>query len=577
MHLFYSANLSLWGLDARGFRAAQLVLAIAAALSYHALLRRFARPALALLGALALVASLPFFYVSSSLMTNHYVAGLAFACAALLAYARELERRRWGASIASAALYALAALSKEVYLPAIAVFALMAGRDRDAWRRLVPHGLVIVAVLAWRHAVLGSVVGGYREGTFVGVDEAGVLARGVAALPTTMFGAGAWAAAVGAALAALAAGAGHLARSLAAAALLGAAVLVALLPLIPLGLVAAPDRYLLVATAVLAGGATVLAERFARRRSVLAAALLLGVPAAASVRAHVVDAPPVARAFAAQSGAYRGVLDAGTPLLVVLPPQWPADPAYWSDMFTRLRAAPLAAQPDAARSRAVIAFFGDADPALASLAAAGAPVARFDTACDCLRSGRGAAPAGGAPASPAPGAPSRFSSPATVRTGADPSIVARDERIGRGHGGVDAVATDSEDRSLRVMRGRIDPALEADRLTVLLGARAGARAGDGAGVRGGGRCGSAGGGDPDHGGRASDCGRRGPSATDLAPAPAAFELRLRFPDAASAAAAVACVTVPSIGPAPRVLLRGQPAACDAYVSGAPRDPREPAQ
>ena len=136
MHLFYSLNLSLWGLDARGFRAAQVALAVASALTYHALLRRFARPAFALLGSLALVASLPFFYVSSSLMTNHYVAGLAFSCAALLAYARELERRRWGASVASAALYALAALSKEVYLPAIAVFALMAGRDRDAWRRL---------------------------------------------------------------------------------------------------------------------------------------------------------------------------------------------------------------------------------------------------------------------------------------------------------------------------------------------------------------------------------------------------------------------------------------------------------
>jgi len=580
MHLFYSLNLSLWGLDARGFRAAQVALAVAAALSYHALLRRFARPAFALLGALALVASLPFFYVASSLMTNHYVAGLAFACAALLAYARELERRRWGASVASAALYALAALSKEVYLPAIAVFALMAGRDRDAWRRLAPHALVIVAVLAWRQAVLGSVVGGYREGTFVGVDEAGVLARALAGLPATMLGGGAWAAIVGAALALLAAGAGRVAHSLAAAALLGAAVLVALLPLIPLGLVAAPDRYLLAATAVLAGGSTVLAERFARRRSVLAAALLLGVPAAASVRAHVVDVPPVARAFAAQSGAYRGVLDAGTPLLVVLPPQWPADPAYWSDMFTRLRAAPLAAQPDAARSRAVIAFFGDADPALASLAAAGAPVARFDAACDCLRSGRVPAPGARPPASPAPGAPSRFSLPAIVRGGADPAAVGRDERIGRGRGAVDATSIDPGDPAVRVLRGHVDPALEADRLAVLVAARVPVRAQvtatmvPASGGTSGGTSAPSGASVP---AASAGSAAQASSATDAAPLPAAFELRLRFPDATAAASALACVTVPSIGPTPRVLLRGQPAACDAYVSAAGRESPESAR
>ena len=546
LHLFYSLNLAVFGVDWQGFRATGFALAALAALCYYGLLRLFARPVLGLVGTIALVASLPYFYVASTFMTSHYVAGLACACGAVIAMARALRLGGWPWALASAFCYGLAAISKEVYLPVIVVLGLMVYRERDAWTRLAPHAAVLCAYFAWRHAVLGSFVGGYRAGLFLDAGEWMPVASTLLELPSLLLGGVAFVAAVGASLALLLASGGT-ARTLAAGLLIAAGALMPLLPLMPLGLVALPDRYLLAAFASLVACMAYLAERLARRArgAVWVAVPLLGTVLVASASAREAGLPPVARAFSAQSGAYRDVLSRNAPVAVVLPASWPADESYWTEMLSLARSAVAGARGDAP-AEPLLAFFGNGHPALAAMAGAGVAVERFDEACNCLRpvsAQQLEARASGEPAA-------LFGAQPVLRLAARPEAMLRGERTALGTGTVRGVRVDEHDPRALLMSGFVDLSSEADRVTVLLPTR--------------------------------DAVTARLSAVEPVPPPvrpngdggpktgarAAFELRLRFAQDGQAQAArdTVCIRVQSIGPAQHALLQGQPDDCRRFLT-----------
>ncbi len=95
-------------------------------------------------------------------MLRHYIEGLA--CAALaVSFSVEASRRgRATFQVLSSLFYFLAMLEKEVYVPLIVLlFFLQEGDARSRARNLRPHALALIAYLAWRWTMLGTLLGGY--------------------------------------------------------------------------------------------------------------------------------------------------------------------------------------------------------------------------------------------------------------------------------------------------------------------------------------------------------------------------------------------------------------------------------
>ena len=159
--MFYDLGLPLFGLNAAGHHVHLLLVLWLAAMSTWFLLRTPVGAGPALAGALMLLAMPPTGVVARMLMTGHYAYGLLFSVLALAAFSHAVRRDSAAWAVVAAGWYALACLSKELYVPLLLVFAAWPGLT---WRRRLrltaALGVVGAAYAFWRLHVLGG-VGGY--------------------------------------------------------------------------------------------------------------------------------------------------------------------------------------------------------------------------------------------------------------------------------------------------------------------------------------------------------------------------------------------------------------------------------
>lgn len=171
--LSFKLDLFLHGLDPTLFYAHQLVAIVAAAILLYLLLRRYVPDLYAALGAGVFLMTWAAVYAARTLMIRHYVEGLVFALAAMLAWRRG---GRW--AILAAAFYLLAMLSKEVYTTIPLFFLCQSRYARKEWREIareiVAPAAAAIVFLVWRWHMTG-LIGGYTR--VAGVREIESLPR----------------------------------------------------------------------------------------------------------------------------------------------------------------------------------------------------------------------------------------------------------------------------------------------------------------------------------------------------------------------------------------------------------------
>ncbi len=159
-------DLALFGLNPRGFYAHHLLVFAAAILAVYGYLRTFTNELMAAAGAGALALSQPAFTVATLIMDRHYALGLLLAALAMIAFRRDR-------ALVGVALYFIACLAKEVYVPLpllVVVQDVVTERDRRAViRDGALCGVAAIAYLIWRIAILGS-FGGYGSATGSPID-----------------------------------------------------------------------------------------------------------------------------------------------------------------------------------------------------------------------------------------------------------------------------------------------------------------------------------------------------------------------------------------------------------------------
>lgn len=287
----YDLDLALFGLEPEAFYAHQLVSIGLAAAALFLVLRLWLPRPWALLGAALFLLGPPVASLAPLLMVRHYPEAIALGAGAAGTWVLAVRRERWGWSGLSALLYLAASTAKEIAVPLPFFLALLPEADRPRrLRYLAPHATALAVYAVYRLWMLGTPLGGYGFATTpadwprLALALPGKVGRELAA-------GGDWG---WAALAVLLVPALLLAlRSRRAALLLGAGLVLALAPVLPVS-VAIEPRFALAAWLVVAAalpfglsalvrlaGADEREERPARRRP--AAALPAGLALAAAL------------------------------------------------------------------------------------------------------------------------------------------------------------------------------------------------------------------------------------------------------------------------------------------------------
>ncbi|HWM89669.1 MAG TPA: hypothetical protein VN493_02765 [Thermoanaerobaculia bacterium] len=288
LFLSFDLDLALFGLDAHAFLVHQLVSFSLCVAALYLVLRLWLPRSWAAFGTLLFVLGPVIASIAPLLFVRHYVEATLLSLLAVGLYVLALRRARsWPLATLSAVLYLLAMLAKEIAVPL--VFLLLLLPEGTLRRRLTlaaPHAAAFVLYFAYRLYMLGTFNGGY--GFLVDPVD---LPRLALLLPgkigKELLGhpsAASWAM-----LAALLIGLGIvLLKGRAVALLVGASVLLALLPILPVSTEMVP-RYAMPAWMVL-----VLAFPFAVRSLMdrdgavrLAGAGLALVAAAGTLVAHL--------------------------------------------------------------------------------------------------------------------------------------------------------------------------------------------------------------------------------------------------------------------------------------------------
>ncbi|MGZ5442734.1 MAG: hypothetical protein ACXW5U_12020 [Thermoanaerobaculia bacterium] len=161
----FEADLSLFGLAPEMFYVHHLLVFALAIAAIYAYARTWTRPVVAGVAAAAVALSPSSYTVAALLMDRHYAEGLLLALCALLLF-RASEKRPLLA-LAGAAVYLLASLEKEVFVPLPLLVIAQDFVSRRPWRVLFRDtfvsGCVTLAYVGWRIFMLGS-FGGYGRG-----------------------------------------------------------------------------------------------------------------------------------------------------------------------------------------------------------------------------------------------------------------------------------------------------------------------------------------------------------------------------------------------------------------------------
>ena len=230
--LSYQADMLLFGLRPAAFRVHQLVALAGAAVALFWVLRLWLAPGPAFLTSLLFLIGVPTGAWVQELLVRHYIEGLLFSIASVWLFVKSLREERPRLGVLSAVFYMAAVLCKEIYVPLPALLLVLPeGDSRSRWRRSRALLVVLAVYLAWRYAVLGTLVGGY--GWTTRLEDLPSLLRSLPGKVGASF-VGDSALATGALIAALAAGlAAATFRRRGAGLLLLGALLLALLPVVP--------------------------------------------------------------------------------------------------------------------------------------------------------------------------------------------------------------------------------------------------------------------------------------------------------------------------------------------------------
>ncbi|HUJ15817.1 MAG TPA: hypothetical protein VL284_18655 [Thermoanaerobaculia bacterium] len=147
----FKLDLLLGGLRPAIFYAHQIAALALAGVLMFLLLRRYVDEIFALLGSATFLATWASTYAARTLMIRHYVEGLVFALAALLAWRRSKTLASF--------FYLLAMLSKEVYAPIPLFFICQSRFEGRSWRQiareLIAPAAAAIVFLAWRWFMTG--------------------------------------------------------------------------------------------------------------------------------------------------------------------------------------------------------------------------------------------------------------------------------------------------------------------------------------------------------------------------------------------------------------------------------------
>lgn len=159
--LFYEIGLALGaGVDPRWHHLHLVLVVWATAFATWVLLKRWLGESRALIGALLFLAMPATAGLAWALTIGHYAYGLLFAVSALLAFAHAIEKRSLLAGCLAAFLYAMACLSKELYVPLPLLLLLWPeGTLLDRLRVAAPSLLVAVGYAVLRWWVVGGLGG----------------------------------------------------------------------------------------------------------------------------------------------------------------------------------------------------------------------------------------------------------------------------------------------------------------------------------------------------------------------------------------------------------------------------------
>ncbi|MEA2344357.1 MAG: hypothetical protein QOF63_2526 [Thermoanaerobaculia bacterium] len=184
----YHAELALFGLNPAPFYAVHLAELAAIAIALAFALRLWMSRAAAACAAFLFLVGTPVAVMAAQLMLMHYIESVLLSILAAALFARAMRSGRKLPMIASALLYLLAMLAKEIAIPLLLVLLILPERELRARLRAVwPHAVALAIYFAWRHAILGKVVGGYAW-TFGPGEIPLLLARTVGNIVSTFAG-----------------------------------------------------------------------------------------------------------------------------------------------------------------------------------------------------------------------------------------------------------------------------------------------------------------------------------------------------------------------------------------------------
>jgi hypothetical protein len=158
----YDAELALFGLNPVPFYVVHVIEVAALAVALAFALRLWMSRAAAASASFLFLVGTPVVVMAARLMLMHYIESVILSIAAAALFARAMRSGRKLPAVASALLYLLAMLAKEIAVPLLLVLLILPERDlRARLRAIWPHGLALIIYCAWRYAMLGKLIGGY--------------------------------------------------------------------------------------------------------------------------------------------------------------------------------------------------------------------------------------------------------------------------------------------------------------------------------------------------------------------------------------------------------------------------------
>lgn len=185
--LTYDINLSLFGLNPKGFYAHQLISLWLTSVATFYLLKLWVRPVWAVTGGGFLLLGAPTVYIAQELMSGHYLEGLLLSILALYAFVHSVRFLNRSSAVVGAIFYLLATSCKEVFVPLVGVLLFLPeGNLKTRFQLSMPYGMVALAYIPWRYVVLGKLIGGY-DPELQGFDFS-LITKTFANIPFLLFG-----------------------------------------------------------------------------------------------------------------------------------------------------------------------------------------------------------------------------------------------------------------------------------------------------------------------------------------------------------------------------------------------------